>query len=139
MDDNAAVVDLTDSPPLPATAANFTSTAAANANANAVADALVISSDDDNDDNSNNTAAAAGLPALPSGLVLPPLRTAHAHPNTNTSAHERPERILTLRALLSTPRRTRAPGTLPPRSVALRAVPPSMLQPPLVANTLQHS
>ncbi|KAJ2710967.1 hypothetical protein H4R19_003483 [Coemansia spiralis] len=84
MDD--AVVDLTDSPPL-------ASEQAAAFNARPADDAVILSSDDDP---VRSRMSIPGVTALPTGYVLPPIHRPGVY------EHGRPERITTLRDVLST-------------------------------------
>ncbi|KAJ2775043.1 hypothetical protein IWQ57_000564 [Coemansia nantahalensis] len=81
-----AVVDLTDSPPLASAQAEAFSRPREDAAA------VVVSSDDD----PGPSASIPGVTALPNGYVLPPIR----RPGTHDHGH--PERITTLRDVLST-------------------------------------
>ncbi|KAJ2543591.1 hypothetical protein EV175_005967 [Coemansia sp. RSA 1933] len=91
------VVDLTESPPLATSFPGPTSAGTQNAS-------VLISSDDENNGNSNISSGrssvvltgTSGIPSLPEGMVLPPIR------RVPSNEQGRPERITTLRDVLST-------------------------------------
>ncbi|KAJ2720305.1 hypothetical protein GGI07_004681 [Coemansia sp. Benny D115] len=127
---DTAVVDLTDSPPSPTLAAPSQSAV------------LTISSDEE-DNAQQEGPRDHGVPPLPLGFVLPPIRLNASSDRQFTQQHN-PERITTLREVLLSGRRSnhnrrRQPGHVAPRTVASRVIPPLMSQPPIISNAPQHT
>ncbi|KAI9500493.1 hypothetical protein BX070DRAFT_230206 [Coemansia spiralis] len=126
------VVDLTDSPPLTTTTATNTSSqqlAASISNA----PVLVSSDDEDNGTSVVSTSIAPGVRSLPEGYILPPIR------RLSSNERGRPERITTLREILSTQSSRNRGRSGMSRARRGQNVPSSYAQAPVFSTATLHT